>query len=213
MPRRRSNPVTQQPSEPAQEESAFPTAFHQPLVPGHVSDEAQPELTGPTVAVALRIEEGATITPEAINAVSEATAQQITHAVVANPRPVAYSPPEPSSEPFNVKSQFVLIKRGQVGIYGQGSIVPATVFPDLRRLFDLDVVEWAAPDAQPSEIDEHAAIAVSLSRPIQAPGSIGRAPWVQSSAADLLGPATPRPSRIDLLSEPFPAFQTINVAR
>jgi hypothetical protein len=200
-PQTPSRPLTQiDPADDEPEGPSFPMTFHEPLVPDHVSSD-QPETTGhtPTMAIPQRFE-----TPVEEPAPTPPPSTLL---------PVAYSPPEPSEGPFQHRSPFVRIMRGQVGIYSQGAVVPVAAFPDVKRLFDLGVVEWADPDAQPTDVDENAAIAVTLSRPMNLPKLVQRAPWVQAAPSDLMGPAVPRPSRADVQSGPMPAFQTINVAR
>lgn len=212
MPRRRSNnDVTEtQISEPeATEGPSFPMAFHEPMVPSHVSDDA--EAAGPSVTVAVQSRIESPDIEQIASQVAESTREALGR--VASPLPQAYSPPEPSTGEFVIKSPFVQIVRGQVGIHGLGSIVPVAAFPDLRRLFDLGVVTWAAADSTPTAIDQSAAVAVTLSRPIQLPGSVGMALWAQAAPADIMGPATPRPTRRDLLNAPMPAFETINAVR
>lgn len=120
------------------------------------------------------------------------------------------SPVEVAAEPVAETAPFVRIKHPMVGHYLKDSVVPVVAFENLERLLGLGAVEYDRFATEATIVDETVAMATRLSAPPPQSQMIPRAPWVNASVGDLLGPATPRlvPPRFDVGA---PSHQTITV--
>lgn len=103
--------------------------------------------------------------------------------------PIVYAPSPPSvaSQP----TPYVRILH-QTASYQAGAIVAAAVFDDVDRLIRLGAVAYDRDATGPTPIDQDMATVRKLAQPVSSNMAIPRAPWVQATIVDILGPATYR---------------------